>query len=173
MAVPDFSLTKWIDPLFGYFATQSGIPIEEYAAVAGGEGIGAAEEVIVDMLCTGLLGKIIQLATGLGCTLGAIYSKDLSQRLKRELIVWGQHSITRLIDPTPSDLLELRANIDKLVAGLKLGDAGRITDAFLRSPEELKAMIAVLTAPLAPLAMPPKAPVTVPIATVTATRVFA
>ena len=168
--MPELTLTSWLDPLFDYFARESGIPVSDYTAVAGGEGIGATEEAVLDLLATGLLGKIIQFGTGLGCTLGAIFGKGISPRLKRELITWGQHSLTRVIDPKPSDILELRMDIDKLVAGLKLGDAGRITDALLRSPEELKAMLAALTGPRyavpavptgAPAA-PPTAPPTVP-----------
>lgn len=159
--MPELSLTSWLDPVFDYFARESGIPVSDYTAVAGGEGIGTAEEAILDLLATGLLGKIIQFGTGLGCTLGAIFGKGLSPRLKRELITWGQHSLTRVIDPKPSDILELRLDIDKLVAGLKLGDASRITDALLRSPEELKAMLAALTGPRpAILAAPPTPPPT-------------
>jgi hypothetical protein len=142
--MPEFALTQWLDPVFDYFARESGIPVGDYTAVAGGEGIGATEELILDTFCTGLLGKIIQLGTGLGCTLGAIFSKGLSPRLKRELITWGQHSLTRVIDPKPSDIIELFGDIDKFVAGLKLGHAGTIYDALLRNPEELKAMLAVL-----------------------------
>lgn len=154
----ELSLTKWLDPVFAYFARESGIPVDQYTAVAGGEGIGATEEFILDLLGTGLLGKIVQFGTGLGCTLGGIFGKDISPRLKRELITWGQHSLTRIIDPTPSDILELRANIDKFVAGLKAGDISKITDAFLRSPEELKRMLGALTIPTAPPVTPPTPP---------------
>lgn len=161
--MPELSLTSWLDPVFDHFARQSGIPTNEYTAVAGGEGIGVTEEAVLDLFATGLLGKIIQFATGLGCTLGGIYGKDISPRLKRELITWGQHSLTRVIDPKPSDILELRADIDKLVAGLKLGDVSRVTDAFLRTPEELKRMLAALTGPAyAPTGAPPTAPPTIP-----------
>lgn len=156
--MPDFALTQWLDPVFEYFARESGIPVGDYTAVAGGESIGAAEEAILDMLGTGLFGKIVQLVTGLGCTLGAIFSKGLSPRLKRELITWGQHSLTRVIDPKPSDLIELRMDIDKLVAGMKLGNSGVIFDALLRSPEELKAMVAVLQGQRAITTLPPERP---------------
>lgn len=176
--MPELSLTSWLDPLFDYFAKESGIPTNEYTAVAGGEGVGVTEEAVLDMFATGLLGKIIQFTTGLGCTLGGIYGKGISPRLKRELITWGQHSLTRVIDPKPSDIVELRADIDKLVAGMKLGDAGRITDAFLRSPEELKAMIAALTGPryaipTVPPTAPPTAPTTVPTAPAPVRQVYA
>lgn len=176
--MPELTLTSWLDPLFDYFAKESGIPVGEYTAVAGGEGIGTAEEAVLDLLGTGLLGKIIQFGTGLGCTLGAIFGKGLSPRLKRELITWGQHSLTRVIDPKPSDILELRMNIDKLVAGMKLGDAGRITDALLRSPEELKAMIAALTGPRyaippAPPTPPPTAIPTIPVAPAPSRTIYA
>jgi hypothetical protein len=160
--MPELSLTSWLDPVFDYFARESGIPVSDYTAVAGGEGIGTAEEAVLDLLGTGLLGKIVQFGTGLGCTLGAIFGKGISPRLKRELITWGQHSLTRVIDPKPSDILELRMNIDRLVAGMKLGDASRITDALLRSPEELKAMIATLTGPQ--YALPPAPPTPPPTA---------
>lgn len=176
--MPELSLTSWLDPVFDYFARESGIPVSDYTAVAGGEGIGATEEAILDLLGTGLLGKIVQVGTGLGCTLGAIFGKGISQRLKRELIAWGQHSLTRVIDPTPSDILELRVNIDKLVAGMKLGDASRITDAFLRSPEELKNMISALTGPRyaippAPPTPPPTGIPTVPTAPAPTTIIYA
>jgi len=171
--MPELSLTSWLDPIIEFFdktAPPAGeaVPRESRAIGLGGEALGVGEEAILDFLGTGLLGKIVQCVTGAGCILGATFSKDISRRLKNELYVWGVHSISRVIDPKPSDILELRMDIDKLVAGLKLRDAGRITDALLRSPEELKAMIATLTGPRyavptgAPPAAPPTAPPTVP-----------
>ena len=162
--MPELSLTQWLDPIFNYFANQSGIPVDQYSAVAGGQGIGTTEEVIVDLFFTGLTGKIIQFVTGLATTLGAIFGQNIPLRLRRELITWGQHSLTRVIDPKPSDYVEVRNNINSLVSGLQLGNAGSITSAFIRSPTELQAMIAAftpgpLTIPSAPI---PSAPAPVP-----------
>jgi hypothetical protein len=164
MALPELSLTQWLDPVFDYFARQSGIPVDQYSAVAGGQGIGTTEEVIVDLFFTGLTGKIIQFATGLVTTLGGIFGGGIPTRLRRELITWGQHSLTRVIDPKPSDYVEVRNNINSLVSGLQLGNAGSITSAFIRSPAELQAMLAAFTpGPLAiPSAPVPPAPAPTP-----------
>lgn len=157
--MPEPSLTQWLDPLFEYFAKESGIPIDQYTAVAGGQGLGATEEVICDLFLQGVAGKIVQFATGLGATLYGIFGKD-NQRLKRELITWGQHSLTRVIDPKPSDIIEVRQNINDLVSGLQLGDAGKITNALIRSPTELATMLSALGTPMATKVSAPVTPTT-------------
>jgi hypothetical protein len=177
MALPELSLTQWLDPVFEYFARQSGIPVDQYTAVAGGQGIGATEEVIVDLLFTGLAGKLIQFGTGLATTLGAIFAKDIPVRLRRELITWGQHSLTRIVDPKPSDYVELRQNIDTLVRGLSLGNAGNIMSAFFRSPDELRSLATAFSPTPLAVRPPPPAPPAVPtvptIAPLPSTKIYA
>jgi len=153
----EFTLTGWLDPVFDYFAKQADIPTGDYAAVAGAEGIGASIEFITDLFTKGLLNKAINFVVGVTSAGYGIWGKPTPQRLRRELITLGQHALTRVVDMKPSDALELRQSIDTLVEGLRLGDTGRVAEALLRSPEELRQMLAALGAPVspAPLELPP------------------
>jgi len=144
----EFTLTGWLDPLFDYFAKQADIPTADYTAVAGAEGIGASIEFVTDLFTKGLLNKAINFIVGLASAGYGIWGKPASIRLRRELITLGQHALTRVVDMKPSDALELRESIDKLTEGLKLGDTGMIAEALLRTPEELKQMLAALGAPI-------------------------
>jgi hypothetical protein len=177
--MPERSLTSLLDPVFEYFARESGLSTADLSSKWGAETLGVTIEGVSNMLLTPLTTKIVGLAVGFPAWITAIYGKNVaSARLRDELYVLGNHMISRLIDPKPSDIVELRMDIDKLVAGLKLGDAGRVTDALLRSPEELKAMIAALTGPryavpAAPPTPPPTAPPTVPTALAPVTQVYA
>lgn len=166
--MPELSLTQWLDPLFDYFARESGIPTEDLSTKAGAEAFGIAIEGVSDMLLTPLATKILGLAIGIPCGVVAIYGKGLvpSKRIREELFVLGNHMTGRVIDPKPSDIIELRMNADKLAAGLKLGDVGNIQDAFLRPVEELKAMFAALTVPRYALPPAPPTPPTTVIPTI-------
>jgi hypothetical protein len=156
----EFTLTSWLDPVFDYFAKQADIPTADYTAVAGAQGIGASIEIITDLFTTGLLNKAINFLVGLASAGYGIWGKPTPTRLRRELITLGQHALTRVVDMKPSDALELRQSIDKLVEGLRLGDTGRVAEALLRSPEELRQMLAALGAPMpsTSLELPPTPP---------------
>lgn len=162
----ELSLTKWMDGAFEYFAKESGIPASELSTKWGAETFGVAIEGVSDLLLTPMSTKILSTAIGVPAWLIAIWGKSVvpSKRTRDELFVLGNHLISRIIDPKPSDILELRANIDKLVAGLKLGDVSRVTDAFLRSPEELKRMLGALRVPGIPTALPAAPPTPPPTA---------
>jgi len=156
----EFTLTSWLDPVFDYFAKQADIPTADYTAVAGAEGIGASVEFITDLFTKGLLNKAINFLVGITSAGYGIWGKPTPQRLRRELITLGQHALTRVVDMKPSDALELRQSIDTLVEGLRLGDTGRVAEALLRSPEELRQMLAALGAPVSStsLELPPTPP---------------
>jgi hypothetical protein len=83
--------------------------------------------------------------TGLG-----IWGKLTPTRLRKELIPWGLFNLLQVLDMKPSDALELRESMDKLVEGLKLGDTSKVAEALLRTPEELRQMLGALGAPVAP-----------------------
>ncbi len=152
----EFTLTGWLDPVFDYFAKQADIPTADYTAVAGAEGIGASVEFITDLFTKGLLNKAINFLVAITSAGYGIWGKPTPQRLRRELITLGQHALTRVVDMKPSDALELRQSIDTLVEGLRLGDSSRVAEALLRTPEELRQMLAALGAPVSPT--PPELP---------------
>lgn len=152
----EFTLTGWLDPVFDYFAKQADIPTADYTAVAGAEGIGASIEFITDLFTKGLLNKAINFLVAITSAGYGIWGKPTPQRLRRELITLGQHALTRVVDMKPSDALELRQSLDALVEGLRLGDSSRVAEALLRTPEELRQMLAALGAPVSPT--PPELP---------------
>jgi len=161
------TFTSWLDQVMDYFAKESGIPVEDYASVAGGMGIGAAVSFLTDLFTKGLLNKLINLGVGATTARLGIWGKLTPPRLRKELIPWGMFNLLQVLDMKPSDALELRNSIDDLVSALKLGDAGKLTEALFRSPDELKEMLTSLTgmrlgfeAP--PLGAPPAPPLARP-----------
>jgi hypothetical protein len=156
-----FTLTSWLDPALEYFAKQAEIPTADYAAMAGGLGIGAGTSLLLDLFTKGLLNKGLNFAIGATATGLGIWGKLTPTRLRKELIPWGLFNLLQVLDMKPSDALELRESVDKLVEGLKLGDTSKVAEALLRTPEELRQMLGALGAPVAPpLAegAPPTAP---------------
>ena len=159
----NISLTSWLDTVLGYFADQAGISREDYVAQTGGEWIASGIEFATDMFTKGIMNKLIQGI--LGAVLGsyAIWGKP-NPRLRKELIAMANHELTRILDPKPSDLIELRESIDKLVSAIQAKDLKLALDALFRSPEELKNMLSALGIPVgelrveAPTAPAPVAP---------------
>lgn len=146
----EFTLTSWLDPALEYFAKQAEISTADYAAMAGGLGIGAGTSLLLDLFTKGLLNKGLNFAIGATATGLGIWGKLTPTRLRKELIPWGLFNLLMVLDMKPSDALELRESVDTLVEGLKLGDTGRVTEALLRTPEELRQMLGSLGVPVAP-----------------------
>jgi len=140
----EVSLTKWLDPAFEYFARQAGIPIDQYSAQVGGEGIGVALETVTDFFTKGWLNKAIQFVAGLIADAYAIWGKDVPTRLRRELLALGTHELLRFVDPKPSDIIEVRLSIENTVNALRRGDWNAFFASILRSPAELQAMLGVV-----------------------------
>jgi hypothetical protein len=164
-----FTLTSWLDPALEYFAKQAEIPTADYAAMAGGLGIGAGTSLLLDLFTKGLLNKGLNFAIGATVTSLGIWGKLTPTRLRKELIPWGLFNLLQVLDMKPSDALELRESVDKLVEGLKLGDTSKVAEALLRTPKELRQMLGALGAPVAPpLGEVPPTPPAPPLARPTA-----
>ena len=108
----DLSLTWWLDPVLGFFAEQAGLDTEDYVSQTGGEGLAVAIEFIADLFLQTLPSKLVQ--AGVGAAIGsyAIWGPGVNTRLKKELIAIANHMEFRLLDPKPSDMVEIRKNID-------------------------------------------------------------
>ena len=132
----DFSLTSWLDPVLGWFADQAGLDKSDYVSQTGGEGIAVAVEFFSDLFLKSFASKLVQ--AGIGAAIGsyAIWGEQ-NPRLKKELIALANHMEFRLLDPNPSDMIEIRATIDELVGAAKLNDPGMIGNALLRSMDEI------------------------------------
>ncbi|MBA7660384.1 hypothetical protein ES703_68386 [subsurface metagenome] len=134
----DFSLTGYMDPAFKYFAEQTKLPIDEISPIIGGELYGAGTELVCDMLMKGLLSKAVQTCIGIGTTAYSIWGDGLSPRLRRELLEYGSHEVFRIIDPKPSDLIEIAECIENITNGIKSNDIELIMQGLFRTPDELK-----------------------------------
>jgi hypothetical protein len=160
MASPEVSITGWLDPVFKYFAEQTGIPLEQYSAQVGGEGIGTALEVVADFFTKGWLNKTIQVVAGLIADGYAIWGKDVPIRLRRELLALGTHELLRFVDPKPSDVIEFQRSLSVSIEAAKRGDWNTFLASILRTPSEIQAMVGAVApiAPAAPTPPPPPAP---------------
>jgi len=148
----EVSITKWLDPAFEYFARESGIPIDQYSAQVGGEGIGTGLEVVADFFTKGWLNKGIQFLAGLIANGYAIWGKGVSTRLRRELLAVGTHELLRIVNPKPSEVIEVRRSLETFTRAAQRGDWNSALASVLRTPTEIQTMLGV--APRVPVRAP-------------------
>jgi len=159
MAYREVSITSWLDPVFKYFAEQSGIPLDQYSSQVGGEGIGTALEIVADFFTKGWLNKTVQVVAGLIADGYAIWGKDVPTRLRRELLALGTHELLRFVDPKPSDVIEFQRSLSVSIDAAKRGDWNAFLASVLRTPPEIQSMLGVVAPlPPAPSPLPPPAP---------------
>jgi len=142
----EFTLTAWLDPALKFFADQAEIPVDQYVAQTGGEGIAAGIELVTDLFLTEFLNKLVQLGLGIGFGCYALWGKP-TPRLRRELVTMANHQISRIVDPKPRDIIAIRENIAKLAEGLARGRADIAMEGRFRKPEELAEMLEALGVP--------------------------
>jgi hypothetical protein len=157
MAYREVSITSWLDPVFKYFAEQSGIPLDQYSSQVGGEGIGVGLEIIADFFTKGWLNKTIQAVAGLIADGYAIWGKDVPPRLRRELLALGTHELLRFVDPKPSDVIEFQRSLATFMDSMQRGDWNAAFASILRTPSEIRTMLGAVALP-APTPTPPPPP---------------
>lgn len=140
-----FSLTKWMDPILDFFAKLAGlegIQREDYKAMSGAEALATILETVNDLATKGWLNKAISLFGALIC--GAVafgLHAKLNPRLKMEILQIGNHLLSRIVDPKPRDLIELKESLEELVRAIKLGDWKLAFKSGLRLAEEHKEVL--------------------------------
>jgi hypothetical protein len=150
-------ITELFDPVFREYARRVGVPEAEVSAVVGGQVAAALLEFAADTFTRGWLNKLLQAAVG-GVMLWQATSPRLTDRDKKELLVMGSHELTRVIDPTPSDIAELAASLAQLVSGIRRGDLAAALSSGLRHPSEFQVALEALKAAVAPPPVPRFAP---------------
>jgi len=160
MAAPaekGFSITGWLDPALKYFAEQAGIPVDQYSAQVGGEGIGVGLEAVADFFTKGWLNKAIQAAAGLIGSSYAVWGRDVPTRLRRELLAVGTHELLRIADPKPQDIVEVRRSVTEFVDAIMRGDWNAALASVLRTPGEIQAALG-MSPPATPARPAPTGP---------------
>jgi hypothetical protein len=156
----EFNITGWLDPLFKYFAEQSKLSVEDISANQGGEAIGVAMEVVSNIFTKGFLNKGIQFLAGLIADGYAIFGKDVSPRLRKELLAMGTHELLRIATMTPDEIKEFQESLKSFMEAVQKGDWNSALASVLRTPSEVRSMLGmgsqVETMP-SPQATPPPA----------------
>jgi hypothetical protein len=150
-------------------ARVAGLTREELSNAIGGELEGRVLEVISDLFSKGWLSVVVNAVAG-GIALGyAIYGKDVSPRLRRELIEVGSHLAFKALEVVK--FVEFKASLDTFVKYLSTGNVDAALSTILKSPAEVMATV-VGVAPTAPAPIsytvtpppPPPAPAPAPVA---------
>lgn len=150
------SLTSWLDPALKYFAEQSGIPVYDYSAQVGGEGIGNALEMTADFFTKGWLNRAIQGGAGLIASSYAVWGKDVPARLRKELLAIGTHEALRLVELKPGDIAEARMSLENFISAAQRGDWNTALSTVLTTPAEIQvAMGGIVPAGIIPPASSP------------------
>jgi len=159
------SLTGWLDSLMEGPARVAGLAREELSSALGGEFGGRALEVLSDLFSKGWLSVVINAVAG-GIALGyAIYGKDVSPRLRRELIEVGSHLASKALEVVK--FAEFKASLEAFAKYLSAGDIDGALSVILKSPAEVMAtVVGVTPTPPAPISYtvtpPPPAPAPAP-----------
>ena len=171
LAISDeFSITRWLDPVLGWFAEQGGLNRDDYVSQTGGEALAVAVEFVSDLFFKTLTSKLIQGGIGIGLGAYGIWGPGIGTRLKKDLIAMGNHMMFRLADPKPSDMIEMRAQVDEILSAAKLGDPNLLGGALLRSVGEIMAGFEALGIPTGLL---PQAKTGSPVSLTTPVKKFA
>jgi hypothetical protein len=155
----EVSITKWLDPVFEYFAREAGIPTADYTAQVGGEGIGVGLELLADYFTKGWLNKVVQAGAGLLADAYAIWGKNVSIRLRKELLALGTHELLRIVKLTPEEMGEIQRSVENTMLAIKSGDVNAFMASVLKTPSEIGLAPAGAPpfTPAAPTAYPPPA----------------
>lgn len=136
MAYREVSITGWLDPALEYFARQAGIPVSDYAAQMGGEGIGTSLEVLADIFTKGWLNRLIQGGAGALALGYAVWGKDVPTRLRKELLALGMHEGLRTVN-NPLGLTADAESLRLFVEAIMRGDWNAALANVFRTPAEL------------------------------------
>lgn len=153
--MPEFNITGWLDPVADYFAKQMGIPTGDLSAQTGGELIGNGLEALADFFTKGWLNKIVQFVAGAMAAGYGVWAPGISSRFRKEFVALGTHELLRLVDPKPSDYVEVSESFFKTVDGFSRGDWNAVLASVLRTPAEYQALMGVPVAPPIPAPTPP------------------
>ena len=140
-------MTGWLDPVLGWFATKSGIPISDYSAQFGGEAIGNGLELIADYFTKGWLDKLTQFGAGALASGYAVLGTGVDTRLRKELLALGTHELFRIVQISPADALVLSQSFSNTLKAMQKGDWATVMGLILKSPAELGLRLPTLGAP--------------------------
>lgn len=144
------NILGWTDPFFSKIAEFSPAPQrvagDLLADNFGMEGIASVVEMAFDMVLTPLGSRIALPVVGGITGLVGLFAPDMNARLRRELLFFANHNLFRVLDVSPSQAMEqtseIRGNVEALVKGIEKGDLVPVRDAFLRSVEDIKKLLA-------------------------------
>lgn len=102
---------------------------QRISTVYGSELIASAAELPVDLVTSALGGKVVKFLLGLGLTFG---SRRMSGRTKEEIQEIASHMLFRFIDPTPTQMAELKADLQKVRDALSFGSPMGAIKALFR-----------------------------------------
>jgi len=135
---PKVTMSGFLDPAVATLAREAGISPEDISTRWVPEGFATGVECLSDLLFTELGTKLLGVIIGVGTTVPAIFGKGVDPRLRRELLTFGAHNLSRVADPTPTEMLAIAKNVASIAEGITKGDWGKVGAGFFRSPEEYK-----------------------------------
>lgn len=130
-------ITDWMDQLNTRWSELTGIPASELSTHLGGEAFGVLAEIVAGWTTKGWLNKLVQGAAGAIATGYGLLGKDVDTRLRRELLQFGAHEMSRALPMNPEELEQLRRSFGELIGLAKAGKMSAALATGLRTPVEL------------------------------------
>jgi len=123
------------------------VPDSEVATIYGSEFVATVGEVVSDLVFQPAVSKAVQVCLGalFGFAASLAPGPTLPGRGRRELMEISSHLLTRIVDPSPQQVREIKQNAAELVEAIRSMDAARLIEASLRSPREIKETVEELT----------------------------
>jgi len=113
----------------------------EVMTIYGSEAVATLGEIASDLFLQPGVSKAVQVGAGAVLGLAASLVPVMPDRGRKELMEISSHLVSRLIDPSPQQIREIRRNVEELVSAIKSMDVTRVVEASLRSPREIQQSI--------------------------------
>lgn len=139
--MPDLGPTSMLDPLVEGWARQAGMETKELASIVGGNLLGGAIGMPLDIFLTQLGSKVASFFIGAAGLMLGTYTLKGQGRLQLDTMQIGSRILTEVLDPSPDDIRMLQRQVGDFVEGLLQGRVDRVLYAFVRRPQEITSLI--------------------------------
>lgn len=114
---------------------------EELSNIIGGNFIGGAIGVPLDLFLTTLGSKIASLAIGAAGLLFGTYTLKGQGRMQTDTMQISARVLTEFLDPSPQDIKDIQAQIGAVMDGALEGRWDKVAYALVRSPRDFEGLI--------------------------------
>lgn len=128
----EYNITSFFDILFKSASEKTGVPVEDYSAIFGGQLYAGLVDFGFDLILKPFWSTVFQSLIGVGTMLYSTMAEGVSPRLRKEMFTFGTHCVLELLDP--GTWKSVSASAQETAELIKEGD---YVNAIFKPPEEV------------------------------------